>query len=242
MKFKKFLMALGLLCCASAFAAEPSSAHPQVEIQTNHGSFVVELYPEKAPKTVANFLEYVANNFYPGTVFHRTINRFMIQGGGLTAELKEKTSMQPSIKTGLTATSKENVVLPPISNESNNGLKNERGTLAMARTFEPDSATSQFFINLEDNKFLNYYKPDPHYIGYCVFGKVIRGMDVVEKIGQLPTKSVGQYTDVPQQAVIIEKVALLEKPIEAGTMPESPNKSKSSKPASKGKKRGQTTH
>jgi peptidyl-prolyl cis-trans isomerase A (cyclophilin A) len=238
MRFKRFLMVMGLLCCASAFAAESSPSHPQVEIQTNHGSFVVELYPEKAPKTVANFLEYVGNNFYPGTVFHRTINRFMIQGGGLTAELKEKTSMQPSIKTGLTASSKENVVLPPIPNESNNGLKNERGTLAMARTFEPDSATSQFFINLEDNKFLNYYKPDPHYIGYCVFGKVIRGMDVVQGIGQLPTKSVGQYTDVPQQAVIIEKVALLEKPIEAGTEPDSPIKSKSSKPASKGKKRG----
>jgi peptidyl-prolyl cis-trans isomerase A (cyclophilin A) len=238
MRFKRFLMVIGLLCCASAFAAESSPSHPQVEIQTNHGSFVVELYPEKAPKTVANFLEYVGNNFYPGTVFHRTINRFMIQGGGLTPELKEKNSMVPSIKTGLTASSKENVVLPPIPNESNNGLKNERGTLAMARTFEPDSATSQFFINLEDNKFLNYYKPDPHYIGYCVFGKVIRGMGVVEDIGQLPTKSVGQYTDVPQQAVIIEKVALLEKPIEAGTVPDSPIKSKSSKPASKGKKRG----
>ena len=238
MHFKRFLLVLGLLCCTSAFAAEPSSAYPQVEIQTNRGSFVVELYPDKAPKTVANFLEYVANNFYPGTVFHRTINRFMIQGGGLTTELKEKTSMAPAIKTGLTATSKENVVLPPIPNESNNGLKNERGTLAMARAFEPDSATSQFFINLQDNKFLNYYKPDPHYIGYCVFGKVIRGMEVVENIGQLPTKSVGQYTNVPQQAVIIEKVALLEKPIEGGTEAASPNKSKSSKPASKGKKRG----
>lgn len=238
MHFKRFLLVLSLLCCTSAFAAESSSAYPQVEIQTNHGSFVVELYPDKAPKTVANFLEYVANNFYPGTVFHRTINRFMIQGGGLNAELKEKTSMQPSLKTGLTATSKENVVLPPIPNESNNGLKNERGALAMARTFEPDSATSQFFINLQDNKFLNYYKPDPHYIGYCVFGKVIRGMDVVESIGQLPTKSVGQYTNVPQQAVIIEKVALLEKPIEGGTEASSPKKSKSSKPASKGKKRG----
>lgn len=237
MQFKIFLMVLGLLCSIPAFAAE-SSSHPQVEIQTNHGSFVVELYPEKAPKTVANFLEYVANNFYPGTVFHRTINRFMIQGGGLTAELKEKTSMVSAIKTGLTATQKENVVLPPVPNESNNGLKNERGTLAMARAFEPDSATSQFFINLEDNKFLNYYKPDPHYIGYCVFGKVIHGMEVVENIGHLPTKSVGPYTDVPQQAVIIEKVALLEKPIEAGTEPDSPNISKSSKPAGKGKKRG----
>ncbi len=238
MQFKRFIMVLGLLCCASAYAAEPSPAHPQVEIQTNHGSFVVELYPERAPKTVTNFLEYVTNNFYPGTIFHRTINHFMIQGGGLTAELKEKTSMAPTSKTALAATQKENLVLPPIPNESNNGLKNERGTLAMARTFESDSATSQFFINLEDNKFLNYYKPDPHYIGYCVFGRVIRGMDVVENISQLPKKSVGQFTNVPQQAVIIEKVALLEKPIETSIESDSPNKSKSSKPASKGKKRG----
>lgn len=206
-----------LLANVSAYAA-----NPQVEIDTNQGSFVVELYPDKAPQTVANFLKYVENGFYAGTVFHRTIDRFMIQGGGFTADLKEK------------------LTLPPVVNESNNGLKNEPGTLAMARAFEPNSGTSQFFINLNDNKFLNYYKPDPHYIGYCVFGKVIRGMDVVERIGHTPTHTAGKYTDVPLQPVTIEKVGILAMPIDTAGEPEpaaDPGKP-SKKPAAKGKKRG----
>ena len=214
MKPNGLFLFLSLLCCAPAFAA-----NPQVEFQTNQGNFVIELYPDKAPKTVANFMQYVDSGFYPGTVFHRTINRFMIQGGGLTSELKEKPTKAP------------------IVNESNNGLKNEPGTLAMARAFESDSATSQFFINLSDNKFLNYYRPDPHYVGYCVFGKVIRGMAVVERIGQTPTRTAGQFADVPAQPIIIEKVAMLEKPV-AAEVPDSSNKAKSSKPASKGKKHG----
>ncbi|HEY8119527.1 MAG TPA: peptidylprolyl isomerase [Methylophilaceae bacterium] len=214
-----FLLLLAL--CSPPVLAE-GMKNPQIEFQTNQGSFVVELYPDKAPKTVANFMQYVSNGFYMGTLFHRTIKRFMIQGGGLTPEMQEKSTFSS------------------VPNESNNGLKNEPGTLAMARAFEPDSATSQFFINIADNKFLNYYKPDPHYIGYCVFGKVIRGMQVVERISEVPTRTVKAFSDVPVEPVVIEKVAVLETPVEAEALSELPIKS--SKPASKGKKRGQTAH
>src|SRR6478609_3582122 len=139
------------------------AANPQVTFETNRGNFVVELYPEKAPKTVANFLAYVNSGFYKDTIFHRVINRFMIQGGGFTANMKEKDTREP------------------ITNEANNGLLNEPGTLAMARTQDPDSATAQFFINLENNQFLNYQGPEPDLIGYCVFGRVLKGMDVVRE-------------------------------------------------------------
>lgn len=213
----KILLFLFLLVTSIAAQA----ANPQVEFRTNKGTFVVELYPDKAPKTVANFLQYVESNFYPGTVFHRTIDRFVIQGGGFTADMQQKLTM------------------PPVINESNNGLKNEPGTLAMARAFDPNSGTSQFFINLDDNKFLNYYKPDPHYIGYCVFGKVIRGMDVVKNIGKTPTHTLGQLTDVPLEPIVIETIGLLVSPIETadGNQPASASDS-SKKPAAKGKKRG----
>lgn len=216
MQAKFLLMIFSLLLSMPALAA-----NPQIEFQTSHGSFVVELYPDKAPKTVENFLKYVEVSFYLGTVFHRTIDRFMIQGGGFTADLKAKPTFTPVV------------------NEANNGLKNEPGTLSMARAFDPDSATSQFFINIADNKFLNFYKPDPHYYGYCVFGKVIRGMDVIQRIGQLPTTAVGPHANVPLQPVIIEKVSMLDKPVQAET-PTAGNKlpSSSTKPASKGKKRG----
>ncbi|HEX5538340.1 MAG TPA: peptidylprolyl isomerase [Methylophilaceae bacterium] len=217
MPSKILFFLLFLLASVSAYAA-----NPQVEFQTSDGSFVVELYPDKAPQTVANFLQYVNSGFYPGTVFHRTIDRFMIQGGGFTADLKEK------------------LTLPPVVNESNNGLKNEPGTLAMARAFDPNSGTSQFFINLNDNKFLNYYRPDPHYIGYCVFGKVIRGMDVVERIGHTPTHTAGPYTDVPVQPIVIEKVGVLATPIDTAgeSKPTKAESDSSTKPAAKGKKRG----
>lgn len=213
-----FLLLLFMLCSLPVFA--DSKQNPQVEFQTNQGSFIVELYPEKAPKTVANFLQYVDSGFYAGTVFHRTIKRFMIQGGGLTPELKEKATFAS------------------IPNESNNGLKNEPGTLAMARGSEPDSATSQFFINLVDNKFLNYYKPDPHYIGYCVFGRVVRGMQIIQHISEVPTQSVKRLSDVPLEPVVIEKVAMLDKPVEAEAMPATSIEKNSSKPATKRKKRG----
>lgn len=164
---------------------------PSVEFQTSQGNFTVELYPEKAPKTVANFLQYVKDGFYENTIFHRVINRFMIQGGGFERDLTEKNTRAP------------------IANESNNGLLNETGTIAMARTADPDSAAAQFFVNLADNQFLNYTSPDPEQIGYCVFGKVTSGFEVVQKIGLSPTTSMGRNADVPVRPIIIKSVKLL---------------------------------
>lgn len=161
------------------------AANPIVEFETNQGNFKIELYPEKAPKTVSNFLYYVDNGFYKETIFHRVISNFMIQGGGFTRELSEKRTQ------------------PPITNESNNGLVNSAGTVAMARTNDPNSATSQFFINLIDNNFLNYTSPEPSSVGYCVFGKIIEGMNVIHKIGQLPTGNSRGFSDVPIRPVII---------------------------------------
>lgn len=211
------------MLCASLAAIASDNAPQQLEVQTNHGSFVIELYPDKAPKTVANFIQYVTSDFYTGTTFHRTVDRFMIQGGGLTADMKEKSTFSP------------------IENESNNGLKNEYGSVAMARAFAPNSATSQFFINLSDNKFLNFHKPEAAYIGYCVFGKVIKGIDVVERIGKSPTRVVGAHLNVPVEPVVIEKVALLDQPINIAdrldykkvktiAQTEAPTKSKGKKP------------
>ena len=186
MQFKNlFLGSLLLSASISAFAA------PSVEFQTNQGNFTVELYPEKAPKTVANFLQYVKDGFYENTIFHRVINHFMIQGGGFERGLSEKNTRAP------------------ISNEAGNGLLNETGTIAMARTADPDSATAQFFVNLFDNQFLDYVGPDPDQIGYCVFGKVTSGMDVIQKIGLTQTNTVGRYSDVPVKPVIIKSAKLL---------------------------------
>lgn len=178
------------LFCGSALAA-----NPQVVFETNRGNFVVELYPEKAPKTVANFLKYINSDFYNNTIFHRVISNFMIQGGGFTADMSEKDTSAP------------------IVNESNNGLKNEIGTLAMARTSEPDSATSQFFINLENNQFLNYQAPYPDLIGYCVFGRVLKGMDVVRTIGASPTTNIGPFSDVPRTSIVILHVKINDAPL-----------------------------
>lgn len=199
------------------------AANPQIEFRTNMGSFVVELYPDKAPKTVANFLAYVNSGFYEGTIFHRVIDRFVVQGGGMTTDMHPKKTMEP------------------IPNEADNGLKNDYGTLAMARRLQPDSATSQFFINLAENKTLNYYRPEPALMGYCVFGRVVRGMNVLEQIGHLPTRAIGKMTDVPSQDVVIEKAAVLETPVFAENA--APNQAeeqpvKSSKSAKKGKNRG----
>jgi cyclophilin family peptidyl-prolyl cis-trans isomerase len=174
--------------------ASPSvnpSTNPSVEFQTSQGNFIVELYPEKAPKTVANFLQYVKDGFYENTIFHRVINRFMAQGGGFERDMTEKSTRAP------------------IANESNNGLLNEPGTIAMARTMDPDSATAQFFVNLADNQFLNYTSPDPELIGYCVFGKVTSGFDVVQKIGLSPTGNMGRNSDVPVRAITIKSVKLV---------------------------------
>ena len=171
------------------------AANPQVTFETNRGNFVVELYPEKAPKTVANFLAYVNSGFYKDTIFHRVINRFMIQGGGFTADMAEKETRAPVV------------------NEAGNGLLNEPGTLAMARTQDPDSATAQFFINLENNQFLNYQSPEPDLIGYCVFGRVLKGMDVVREIASTPTGFKGPYSDVPKSAIVIQNVKVNTKPL-----------------------------
>lgn len=182
-----------ILCVLFFFTATTSTiAATKVEIKTSKGNFTVELYPEKAPKTVANFLQYINDGFYEGTIFHRVINNFMIQGGGFERDLYEKPTKDP------------------IKNESNNGLKNELGTIAMARTSDPNSATAQFFINLTDNKFLDYTSPEPDRIGYCVFGKVVSGIDVVKNIGVVPTGYVSTMSDVPIQPIKIISVKLLE--------------------------------
>lgn len=166
-------------------------AATSVEFQTSQGNFTVELYPEKAPKTVENFLQYVKDGFYDNTIFHRVINRFMIQGGGFERDLSEKNTRAP------------------IVNESNNGLLNELGTIAMARTADPDSATAQFFVNLGDNQFLNYTSPNPESIGYCVFGKVTSGLDVVQKIGLSATGNLGRHSDVPIKPITIKSAKVV---------------------------------
>lgn len=155
---------------------------------TNYGTFVVELFEKEAPNTCANFTNYVRKGFYNDTIFHRVIDGFMIQGGGFNTNMMQKQTD------------------PSIENEANNGLKNKRGTLAMARTSYPHSATAQFFINVADNDFLNFTAPTEAGWGYCVFGEVIEGMDVVDKIKQVKTYSRGLYNDVPLDSVIIEKV------------------------------------
>ena len=176
-----------LLALGVAFQAQAATL---VEFETTQGSFTVELYPEKAPKTVDNFLGYVKDGFYENTIFHRVINRFMIQGGGFTRDMTEKPTRAP------------------IVNESNNGLENQIGTIAMARTPDPNSATAQFFINTGDNQFLNYTSPEPDTVGYCVFGKVVSGMEVIHKIGVMPTTSVSGYADVPIKPIVIKHVKL----------------------------------
>ena len=182
---KAALNLIKLLFVFLLFSPLAHAANPIVEFETNQGNFKIELYPDKAPKTVSNFLYYVDNGFYKETIFHRVISNFMIQGGGFTREMSEKKTQ------------------PPIANESNNGLLNSAGTVAMARTNDPNSATAQFFINLIDNNFLNYTSPEPSSVGYCVFGKIIEGMNVVHKIGQLPTGNSRGFSDVPIRPVII---------------------------------------
>ena len=188
----RFNLILFMFLCALGTNIHAASAqNPSVEFETSQGNFTVELYPEKAPKTVANFLQYVKDGFYENTIFHRVISRFMIQGGGFERDLTEKNTREP------------------IVNESNNGLLNEPGTLAMARTMDPDSATAQFFVNLADNQFLNYTSPDPEQIGYCVFGKVTSGLEIVQKIGLSPTTTMGRNADVPIKPITIKSVKLL---------------------------------
>lgn len=174
---------------ASVLAAENN---PVVRMQTNMGVIVIELDKEKAPKTVENFLRYVQDGFYDGTIFHRVIEGFMIQGGGFTADYGKKPTRAS------------------VANEANNGLKNERGTVAMARTSDPHSATAQFFINVVDNDFLNHRSPTPRGWGYTVFGHVTEGMDVVDKIRRVQTGRGGPFSkDAPHTPVIIEKMVVV---------------------------------
>jgi len=186
----KLVALFALLFGLNAHAAQ--APDPQVEIKTNFGTIVVELYPEKAPKSVENFLQYVRDGHYKGTIFHRVIPNFMIQGGGFTGDFAQKKTHAP------------------IPIEANNGLRNDVGTLAMARTSDPNSATAQFFINHKNNDFLNHTAPNPQGWGYAVFGKVTKGMDVVNKIAAIPTGPRGPFpSDVPSQPVVIEDARIL---------------------------------
>ena len=191
---KWIISVLGLMMCMIAgleAAEKPTSEIPQVEFNTTKGRVVLELYPQKAPKTVRNFIRYVEDGFYNGTLFHRVIPNFMIQGGGFDGDMQRKSPGKP------------------IENEADNGLKNDRGAIAMARTSDPHSATAQFFINLVDNDFLNFRQKIPKGWGYAVFGKVVTGMDVVDSIARVKTGRRGPYGDVPIEPVIIRSARLL---------------------------------
>ena len=163
-----------------------------ITLHTNHGDIVIELFEEQAPKSCANFLAYCKKGFYEGTIFHRVIDGFMIQGGGFSADMQQKATDAP------------------IENEADNGLKNEVGTLAMARTNDPHSATAQFFINVKDNQFLNFSGKNPQGWGYAVFAKVVDGMDVVNAIKAVKTGNYQMHQDVPQEPVVIEAVTIAE--------------------------------
>jgi peptidyl-prolyl cis-trans isomerase B (cyclophilin B) len=173
-----------------ALAVPAHAADPRVTLETSKGTIELELYPEKAPKTVENFLGYVKSGHYDGTIFHRVIPDFMIQGGGFTADMKQKSAGAA------------------IQNEADNGLKNDRGTIAMARTNDPHSASAQFFINSKDNTFLNHSAKTPQGWGYAVFGKVVEGMEVVDAISAVKTGRKGMMGDVPDEPIVITKASL----------------------------------
>jgi peptidyl-prolyl cis-trans isomerase B (cyclophilin B) len=175
-----------------AAQAEGGSAHPKVKLSTNHGDIVIALNADKAPETVKNFIQYVESGFYDGTIFHRVIENFMIQGGGFDESFKQKKSEAS------------------IQNEADNGLSNKKGTVAMARTGDPHSATAQFFINTKDNDFLDHRDKTMQDWGYAVFGEVIEGMDVVDAIRKVKTTMRGGHQDVPAEAVVIEKAIVVE--------------------------------
>jgi peptidyl-prolyl cis-trans isomerase A (cyclophilin A) len=180
---------LYLFAFAFLFSIAAHAANPQLEVKTSQGTVTIELYQDKAPKTVENFLQYAKDGFFNGTIFHRVIPGFMIQGGGFTPDMKQKETRAQ------------------IQNEAKNGLKNETGTLAMARTNDPHSASAQFFINLKDNSFLDY--PGRDGWGYAVFGKVVQGFEVVQKIATVQTTNAGPHQNVPATPIVIESVKLL---------------------------------
>ena len=167
-------------------------SNPKIKLETSKGNMVIELDAEKAPLSAANFVEYVNDGFYDGLIFHRVIPNFMVQGGGMNPDMSQKANKAP------------------IQNEANNGLKNDRGTLAMARTNDPHSATSQFFINLKDNDFLNHTSETPAGWGYTVFGKVVEGLETIDEIAKVQTGNTGGHGDVPTEAITIIKATLEE--------------------------------
>ena len=187
---KLFLLFVFIIIFITTSKAQAETT--MVKMETNKGVITIELDGDKAPDTVANFISYVQEGFYDGTIFHRVISNFMIQGGGFTEDMAQKPTRDP------------------IQNEANNGLMNDTGTIAMARTQDPHSATAQFFINVKDNDFLNFKSETPQGWGYAVFGKVNEGMDVVNAIKDVQTKTVGPYQDVPAETVTIEKVTIIE--------------------------------
>lgn len=181
-----------LVLCARAFAASAPVDEPQVRLETSEGDIVVQLNRARAPVTVDNFIKYVKAGHYDGTIFHRVIKDFMIQGGGMTGDMQEKRT------------------LAPIANEANNGLRNKKYTIAMARTSDPHSASAQFFINTRDNDFLDFRAQTPQGWGYAVFGKVIQGQNVVDKIEKAATGMKGGHQDVPLKPIIIKKAYVVE--------------------------------
>ena len=185
-------MAAILLCLVMPLSALADESAPRVRLETSMGNITVELNSVAAPKTVDNFLQYVRDGFYDNTIFHRVIKSFMIQGGGFTPQMQQKKTR------------------PPVVNEADNGLKNDAGTIAMARTMAPHSATSQFFINVKNNDFLNHTAKDTRGWGYCVFGRVISGMDVVKAIENVKTATKFGYGDVPVDSVVIQKAVIIE--------------------------------
>lgn len=185
-----FIATALLVAFSPSGAMEKNAVNPVVVMETSLGDITIELLQDSAPKTVANFLDYVKAGFYRDTIFHRVIKGFMIQGGGLTAGMEQKPTR------------------PPLENEAANGQKNMRGTVAMARTGEIHSATAQFFINTVNNSFLDHRSNNPDGFGYCVFGKVTDGMEVVDKIENSPTGNKGMFRDVPVQPVSIKDVRL----------------------------------
>jgi peptidyl-prolyl cis-trans isomerase B (cyclophilin B) len=192
---KLLALALGLaafLILATGGDTRAEGRKPLVKLETSMGDITLELYPDKAPVTVANFLQYVKEGHYDGTIFHRVINGFMIQGGGFDKDMNQKQTR------------------PPIKNEADNGLKNDTYTVAMARTMVPDSASAQFFINVKDNAALNHTGKTPQGWGYAVFGKVIKGQDVVDKIKAVPTTTKGMYQNVPVEPVMIKKAVVVQ--------------------------------
>ena len=188
--FLACMLCIGLT--SNLLHASQDGTNPMIKMTTSLGSIEIELYPDTAPASVENFLAYVNSGFYDGTIFHRVIPGFMVQGGGFTGDMQQKSTGDP------------------IVNEADNGLANDKGTLAMARTPDPDSATAQFFINLVDNDFLNFKSKTPQGWGYAVFGKVTSGMDVVEAMARVQTGNVGHHGDVPLEPITIEKAEVID--------------------------------